>query len=562
MSDEQIHSDTLRRLRRRAEQAGISVDAMLNQLLDEGARLLVPNISDLVTVHTPEGYYRYVTPSVHPILGYTVDDLIGRKGANFVHPDDMPTFRQAYKEVMTTGYSRFEYRVRHKDGHYVWFDTVCHLVRHMQTGGASEIIAVSHDISERKHAEQIINQREEYYRLLFQESPVAIWKQDFSGMKSYLDGILQQGITDIEAYLSDTPQAVDECLRRVRVLDANSSALRMYGVDTVDEANARFAQLIDHQDPQQPPSLAAIARGELRFSGEFINRSVNGENIYLLLKWLVLPGHEATYAEVLVVTVDITEQKRYQASLIENELMTSQFRREQEHNRLLQHSVSALAHDLRTPLTVINNSKELLLNYFDRLSEEKRKEKLETIGKQLQFAIQLIDDTVNKVRGSLNERVFKPSMVNIGKLCAVSVEEMGINQRHRLIFRNPKHIDVAWVDDILVSRILMNLLSNAIKYSPADKPIILELDHDQTHLILRVTDNGIGIAPEHLPRIFEPFFRVYDTNTIGGAGLGLSIVKECVETHGGTIEVESTIGIGTSFTVKLPYVDMAMVVGG
>lgn len=557
MSEEIIDYSTCERLRERAQRAGVSIDTMLNQLLDEGARLLVSHISDLVTVHTIDGYYRYITPSVYQVLGYTHDDLLGKRGASLVHPDDLSTFRQGYHEVLTTGYSHFEYRVQHRAGHYVWFDTVCHLVRHMETGEPMEIIAVSHDISERKHIQAVISQRDEHYRLLFQEAPIAIWKQDFSGMKAYLDDLCQQGISDIEAYLTEHPQAVRECLSRVRVLDANVAALAMYGVNTVDEVNACFAQLVDYQDGQQPSSLAAIAQGELRFSGEFVNRHSDGHDIHLLLKWLVLPDHEATYAQVLVVTVDITEQKRYQESLHEYERMTVQFRQEQEHNRLLQQSVSALAHDIRTPLSVINSSKEMLLHYFDRLSEEKRTEKLENIGKQLELATALIDDTVSKIRGSLNERTFKPHMVNLAKLCQVSVEQMSNNQRHHLLFRNVKHIDLAWVDDILVSRILMNLLSNAIKYSSIDKPILLELDRDESDLILRVMDEGIGIAAEHLPHIFQPFFRVHQTNTITGTGLGLSIVKECVERHGGTIEVDSTVGVGTTFTVRLPDMRMA-----
>ncbi|MCL4253377.1 MAG: PAS domain-containing protein, partial [Anaerolineae bacterium] len=181
MSDDTLQPNTRHRLRQRAEQAGISMDAMLNQLLNEGARLLVQNISDLVTVHTPQGYYRYVTASVTQTLGYTPDYLQGRRGAEFVHPDDMPAFRAGYKELMTNGVSRIEYRARHRDGRYVWFETMNHAVKHPQTGEIIEIIAVSHDITEQRQTAQALYQTEEYYRILFQEAPVSIWKQDFSG---------------------------------------------------------------------------------------------------------------------------------------------------------------------------------------------------------------------------------------------------------------------------------------------------------------------------------------------------------------------------------------------
>jgi len=394
MPDEPINEATLARLRARAQLTGISLNAMLNQLLDEGARLLVSDITDLVTIHTIRGEYTYITPVIEDILGYQVDELLGKRAVTLVHPDDLSLFRTAYKEVMSVGFVRMEYRARHKNGHYIWFSTVNYAVRDPSTGAITEIIAVSHDI---------------------------------------------------------------------------------------------------------------------------------------------------------------TERKNYISSRIENERLVAQFRREQEHWRIVQQSISALAHDLRTPLALIGTSKDLLLRHFDKLSEEKRHEKLESIGRQLEFALELIDDTVSAMRGTLSERGFNPEWVNLGKLCAVIIAEMNItaNADTQLEFINKGRVDMAWVDDVLISRILLNLIGNAIKYSPPNAPIQLELDQDPTHVILRVSDSGLGIAPDHLPRIFEPFYRASETSNIEGTGLGLSIVKECVDRHGGTISIESTLGCGTIVTVLL-----------
>ncbi len=258
----------------------------------------------------------------------------------------------------------------------------------------------------------------------------------------------------------------------------------------------------------------------------------------------------------VVTFADISEQKQAQFYQMEQERLRTQFRKEQEHNALIQRSISALAHDIRTPLAVVSTSKDLLLRHFDKLTEEKRREKLESIGRQLEFAMELIDDTVMTVRGELSKRPFRPTPTQLSRLCEVSIAEVGnsYNARHRLHFHNLAGVNQVVVDDILVSRILMNLLSNTIKYSPPNAPVRLELDKDESHLILRVVDKGIGIAPEHLPHIFEPFYRVDTGRPAGGTGLGLSIVKECVERHNGRIEVESVVGVGTTFTVYLPYV--------
>ncbi|MGB1286207.1 MAG: sensor histidine kinase [Aggregatilineales bacterium] len=98
----------------------------------------------------------------------------------------------------------------------------------------------------------------------------------------------------------------------------------------------------------------------------------------------------------------------------------------------------------------------------------------------------------------------------------------------------------------------MNLLGNAIRYSPEQKPIILSLTQDERQLIVEVEDEGIGIEPEDMPRIFDSFFRGENTGSISGTGLGLSIVKTCIELHDGTIECESQPGIGTCFTLCFP----------
>ncbi|MDX2075966.1 MAG: PAS domain S-box protein [bacterium] len=427
-----------------------------------------------------------------------------------------------------------------------------------------EVLVVTVDISDQKEAEEAIRQSEANYRLLFQEAPIAIWKQDFSGMKAFLDEISATGIDDIEAYLQTHPEAVGACLKQVNIHEANTTALEMYGATSVQTVNELFHQVIINDDPQQPASLAAIASGKTTFSGEFTNKTINGNTIYLLIKWLVMHGHEQTYDEVLVATLDITEQKRYELASIENERLTARFRKEQDHNALVQRSIAALSHDLRTPLSVIGMSKDLLLKYFDKLTEEKRKEKLEGIGRQLEFAMELLDDTVAMVRGALSERAFHPTWVNLAKLCQVSVSEVGMSYhaQKRLKFVNIGRVDMALIDEILVSRILLNLLSNAIKYSPNQTDIRLELDQNSEHLIIRVVDKGVGIHPDNLPHIFEAFYRVPETQNIQGTGLGLSIVKECVERHHGHIEVTSELGKGTTFTVELPLLIKEASVGG
>ncbi|MDX2076729.1 MAG: ATP-binding protein [bacterium] len=551
--DDPISPQTLLRLQQRAQQTGISADDMLNRLLDEGTRLLIEAVTDIVSLHTIEGVYVYITAAVKDVLGYSTHEMLGRRGVNFFHPDDIPILKEAHHSVMTKGVSVMEYRARHKNGGYVWLETINYGMRDSFTGEIIEIVAVSREITERKQSQEALRRSEANYQLLFQEAPIAIWKQDWHEVKAYLDQLTQTGIADIEAYMRKNPRAVSDSLRLVKILDANPFALHLYKAKSVEEYQQQFYQLTDIYD-SQIASLAAIAHGDTRFSGEYINYNLLGEKIYLLLKWIVMPGHTDTYDEVMVVTVDITEQKRYEESLRENDHFITRFRKEQEHHALIQRSVSALSHDLRTPLSVIATSKDLLLRYFDKLTKEKRKEKLDSIGRQLEFALELLDETVLTVTGTMNERPFHPMPINLAKLCQVSVDEVGMSYgaENRLRFVNMGQVDMVLADEILVSRILLNLLTNAVKYSPNNAEIRLELDRNKEYVVLRVVDKGVGIHADNLPHIFEPFYRVLEMKEISGTGLGLSIVKECVERHHGHIHVESQLGKGTTFTVELP----------
>jgi signal transduction histidine kinase len=109
-------------------------------------------------------------------------------------------------------------------------------------------------------------------------------------------------------------------------------------------------------------------------------------------------------------------------------------------------------------------------------------------------------------------------------------------------------------DSFRLTQVVANLLTNAILYNRRQGGVKVELRSDRHEVVLTVSDTGVGIAPEHLPRVFDRFFRVDESRSreSGGAGLGLSICKSVVEAHGGTIGATSEIGAGTTFTVRLP----------
>ncbi|MCA9911863.1 MAG: PAS domain S-box protein [Anaerolineae bacterium] len=288
--------------------------------------------------------------------------------------------------------------------------------------------------------------------------------------------------------------------------------------------------------------------------GDFIIRTADGSESIWHFSSTPLGRLPDGRRVVMSMASDVTQQRKSEAFALENERLKARFQKEQERITLMQRIVSMLSHDLRTPLTVILSSRYFLVQHFDKITPEKRREKLDSIERQVEFATELLEDTVNMIRGNLGEAPFNPAPVNLAALCQVSVEEVNAadQSQHILHFVNQFGIEPVLIDDILVSRILLNLLTNALKYSPEGTEVRLELQRQEDWVVLRVVDHGMGIHEEDVDSIFEPFYRSEDVASIRGTGLGLSIVKDCVERHNGQIEVQSSFGVGSTFIVRLP----------
>jgi signal transduction histidine kinase len=129
--------------------------------------------------------------------------------------------------------------------------------------------------------------------------------------------------------------------------------------------------------------------------------------------------------------------------------------------------------------------------------------------------------------------------------------EQGNPQARRIAMRCEDADVPRRLDARLVRHILVNLLGNALKYSPSDSPVGCTVSGDGEHLRLDIADQGIGIPAQDLPLLFERFHRGTNVGNIQGTGIGLHVVRECVQLHGGTIDVDSAAGRGTTFRVRL-----------
>ncbi|UYX50002.1 HAMP domain-containing histidine kinase [Bacillus thuringiensis] len=217
---------------------------------------------------------------------------------------------------------------------------------------------------------------------------------------------------------------------------------------------------------------------------------------------------------------------------------------------------SDASHELRTPTSVIISQCEYALS--QRHNPKEMEESLEVILRQSSKMSSLISQLLLLARVDQGKHdTFQFECINMSELTEIVVEELSLMVQEASIDITTNIEEDLFIkaDQTLMMRLLMNLLTNAIAYGKANGIVNIQLFRDETNIIGKVSDNGIGISEQHIAKIWERFYRVDAARTssnIGNTGLGLSMVKWIVELHGGEITVESELGEGSTFTFNLP----------
>ena len=233
--------------------------------------------------------------------------------------------------------------------------------------------------------------------------------------------------------------------------------------------------------------------------------------------------------------------------------------RETEVNKLKNTFISNVSHELRTPVTVLRTYIDTLCNNGDDFDEDTKKEFMQTIDTEAKRLHSMVNDILDFSRlesGNVKLRKEYANLVELIKQNITSIQILADEKNIKINLKEQGEIPNIPINIESMDRVIRNLLSNAIKYSLNGKDIevCIKLSDDRQSVMFSVKDNGIGIAKEHLEKIFERFYRVENaTHTIKGTGLGLHLVKMTVEKHHhGKITVESKENEGSTFTVYLP----------
>lgn len=322
-----------------------------------------------------------------------------------------------------------------------------------------------------------------------------------------------------------------------RITQMNASARTMLGLNNGDVLGRQFKDVIEYETVNNVLAACIAEAAELE---EEISIPAPGnpdeEKIYQVQSALV-QGADQQLLGVVAIFNDITEIRGI-------ERMKTAF-------------VSTVSHELRTPLTSIKGFISTLLadteGYYDQITQ---REFYTIIDTECDRLTRLISDLLNVSRIEAGRALdLNPKRVTLPPLVekVVSVQR-SYTHKHTLVTDVATELPTIVADEDKVDQILTNLTNNAIKYSPNGGQITVKMTYENDEILCSISDEGLGIPKDHLPKIFDRFHRVdnRDTREVGGTGIGLYLVKHLVEAHGGRIWVESEVGKGSSFIFTLP----------
>lgn len=345
----------------------------------------------------------------------------------------------------------------------------------------------------------------------------------------------------------------------------NAGAKRLKGYSSQEIIGEHFSKFYPPEDVARghPQEELAIARETGHYEEEGWRLRKDGSRFWANVVITRVNDEHGNIIGFSKVTRDLTERKQAEEELrrANQELDRRVRARTAELEKALaarDEFVSIASHELKTPLTALRLQAQILLRNIQKrdsptVSPELLTQFAQQIDQQIDRLTRLVEDMLDISRIQLGKLSTRPEPTDLGQLVRSVADRFYLQLKAarcdlRLALQEP--ILGNW-DPGRIEQVVLNLLSNAVKYGPG-KPIVIEAFARVDAAIIRVCDQGIGIAPENQERIFERFERAIAPNQTSGLGLGLYIAREIVRAHGGKITVESALGRGSCFEVELP----------
>jgi PAS domain S-box-containing protein len=448
--------------------------------------------------------------------GRPMERELGNGWAENVHPDDFERCLQIYSSAFDARQPfSMEYRLRRHDGEYRWLRDDG-IPRFEAKGTFAGYIGACMDITERRRAEEALREAEERTR---------------SVVDHVVDGII----------------TIDES---GAIQTFNPAAERIFGYVAAEVIGQNVKMLMP--DPYRREHDGYIANyvrsGQPKIIG--IGREVEGlrkDGSTFPLDLAVSVFHLGPRRYFTGVVRDITERKQAEIAL-------------KEANRAKDEFLAMLSHELRNPLAALTSSAHVLKVVPPSSADAVKARGV--VERQTKHMTRLVSDLLDINRVTLGKLSLQRERFNAAEALFAVIDVWRATGRLESHMVSPS-LEPVWVegDRVRIEQIASNLLDNAIKFTPAGKKITVSLRREDREAVLRVADEGIGVAPEECSRIFELFVQGnFSPRAGGGLGIGLALVKRLAELHGGSASAASEgQGRGMTLTVRLPAVDQPTV---
>jgi len=556
-------------------------NALLNS--EQKFRLLAENSEDIISVHATDGTIWYLSPSVTTVLGYEVDDVIGRPFKHYVHPDDrykflpmdqVPAFEaslQLAKESSIT----IRYRILRKNGTYIWLESIIKPI--VDEAELVKLICTSRNITDQKIAQEKLKKKDHLLHAVAQATHSLLINTDLN--QAITESIEALGSTamvsrvfifqnhfdpEIQQWFTSETHEWTEKPGDFRLHNPVVKNIPFDNIRKIVEPLQDHLPFVSYKSSEEDPQLRAIYdRTEILSSVALPVFLKNGtfwgfvgfdelkeEREWYESEFAILRSYASSIAAAI-------ERKQIEVELVQaKELAESASHAKSEF-------MANMSHELRTPMNGIIGFTDLVLT--TELQKAQR-DYLQNVKKSAYGLLEIINDILDFSKIEAGKLLIDHTLFKLDELIEETIDMLTLKafeKKLEMLYRvDPTIPSQFFGDPVRIRQIVVNLLGNAIKFT-GDGEILVSIRKGSgsyqsngrsfIKLAIEVKDTGIGIRKEKLQKIFESFTQA-DTSTTrkyGGTGLGLTISKSLAELMGGHLTVESEPGKGSVFTLHL-----------
>ncbi len=512
-------------------------EALIEQS-EERFRGIIEHAHDMISLLDADGTILYTSPAFGRQLGYEAWEVLGQTLFEFVHDSDRYILQQNFKKLLTgssTDGMSLECKIRNSAGEWRNIEaTASNLLNNMTV---QAVVLNARDVTDQKQVEiELENYRrhlEELVEKRTREAEVANRRAD-TVLAASPDTLIA---IDLDGHISFMSQHYFSRYPK--------SAPQMHGMHILDAFDLMAEEVHLRRDDQRYIEMREWWKNP-QGTREF--RLASGMWVRLQARKMLSTG------ETVISTTDISDYKRQQALLAaQSAELSAALEKEKDIVEQQKTFISMVSHEFRTPLTIIDGNAQIILRRGESLPKNVLEKRAGTIRSAVDRLVRLIETLLSAhmlESGKLNVELEPCDLAAI--IREACEDHQDISPDHDIRLRMQDLPVRMMLDGKVVRQMMANLLSNAVKYSPDNPLVEVSAFREGDHVIIEVTDHGVGIPEEEQPRIFGKYFRASTSGGIPGSGLGLSLVKQFVELHNGDIELRSKVGVGTALTVSLP----------